>query len=73
MNSPRRLRFTALCLGAGFTGTIQVILDKSNTIMAVLGFNSDAAKKGNFYVPLKSSGFQRIFQRHPRLFLGQRR
>ena len=28
-----------------------VILDKSNTIMAVLGFNSDPAKKGNFNVP----------------------
>jgi hypothetical protein len=28
-----------------------VILDKSNTIMAVLGFNSDPAKRGNFQVP----------------------
>ncbi len=28
-----------------------VILDKSNTIMAVLGHNPDAAKRGNFNVP----------------------
>ena len=28
-----------------------VILDKSNTIMAVLGFNPDSAKRGNFNVP----------------------
>jgi hypothetical protein len=28
-----------------------VILDKSNTIMAVLGFNADPAKRGNFNVP----------------------
>ena len=28
-----------------------VILDKSNTIMAVLGFNSDPAKRGNYNVP----------------------
>ncbi len=28
-----------------------VILDKSNTIMAVLGFNPDPAKRGNFNVP----------------------
>ncbi len=28
-----------------------VILDKSNTIMSVLGFNADPAKRGNFNVP----------------------
>ena len=28
-----------------------IILDKSNTIMAVLGFNPDPAKRGNFNVP----------------------
>jgi hypothetical protein len=30
-----------------------VILDKSNTIVAVLGYNADPAKRGNFNVPQK--------------------
>ena len=37
-----------------------VILDKSNTIMAVLGYNPDPAKRGNFNVP-QSQWIEGIF------------
>ena len=49
-----------------------VILDKSNTIIAVLGHNSDPAKRVNFNVPARPMD-RRHLQRHARLLLGQGR